>query len=80
MARIFVGNLSYTATEADLRAAFEPYGRVSSVRISLDSRTGESQGFAFIEMPLRTQAYKAEMALHGKKFEGHRLYVRVIIQ
>ena len=51
MTNIYVGNLSFDATEDDLRQAFEQYGKVSSVSIVKDRDTGRSRGFAFVEMP-----------------------------
>jgi RNA recognition motif-containing protein len=51
MTNIYVGNLSYEATEDDLRQAFEAHGEVSSVAIIMDKMTGRSRGFGFVEMP-----------------------------
>jgi len=48
---IYVGNLSYRATEDQLREAFGQYGQVSQVSIIMDRETGRSRGFAFVEMP-----------------------------
>ena len=47
---IYVGNLSFRATEDDIRQAFGAYGEVSSVNIIVDRETGRSRGFAFVEM------------------------------
>ena len=47
---IYVGNLSFDATEADVEHAFSQYGDVSSVNIIKDRETGRSRGFAFVEM------------------------------
>lgn len=49
--KIYVGNLSFRATDDDLRAAFEPYGEVVSARVIKDKETGRSRGFGFVEMP-----------------------------
>jgi hypothetical protein len=46
---IYVTNLTYTTTEEELSALFEPYGRVESVRIITDRATGRSRGFGFVE-------------------------------
>jgi RNA recognition motif-containing protein len=59
MTNIYVGNLSFDATEDDLRSAFEQYGKVSSVSIVKDRDTGRSRGFAFVEMPDGSAAKEA---------------------
>ena len=51
MMNIYVGNLSYEATQDDLRQAFGAHGEVSSVSIIMDKMTGRSRGFGFVEMP-----------------------------
>ncbi len=53
MTNIFVGNLSYQTTEEDLRTAFAAYGAVERVSIVTDRDTGQSRGFAFVEMTER---------------------------
>ena len=53
--KIYVGNLSFKATDDDLRAAFEPYGEVVSARVIKDKETGRSRGFGFVEMPNQEQ-------------------------
>lgn len=72
---IFVGNLPYTASEAELREAFEQYGTVSSASIIMDRATGRSKGFGFVEMPDRDQADAAIKALHQSSFAGRPLTV-----
>lgn len=72
---IYVGNLSYTASESDLRDAFETYGDVSSARIITDRATGKSKGFGFVEMPNDTEAKSAISALDGKDLKGRPLRV-----
>ena len=62
---IYVGNLSYDCTEADLRAAFSAHGAVDSVRVITDRDTGRSKGFAFVEMPDDNEARTAMDALNG---------------
>ena len=49
--KIYVGSLSYKATEEDLNQAFEGFGQVESVKIIKDRYSGESRGFGFVEMP-----------------------------
>ena len=53
---IFVGNLAYTATEAELRQLFEAYGTVDTIRMMTDRDTGRPRGFGFVEMPDPTEA------------------------
>lgn len=59
MTNIYVGNLSFDATEDDIRQAFAEYGEVSSVNIIKDRETGRPRGFAFVEMPDSDQAKEA---------------------
>jgi RNA recognition motif-containing protein len=72
---IYVGNLSYSAIESDLREAFENYGDVSSARIIIDRATGKSKGFGFVEMPNDGEAKSAISALDGKDLKGRPLRV-----
>ena len=75
MTNIYVGNLSYTATEDDIRGAFEQYGDVSSVSIITDRETGRSRGFAFVEMPDAGQAQEAINQLNLAEIAGRRITV-----
>ncbi|MFN7730778.1 MAG: RNA recognition motif domain-containing protein [Pirellula sp.] len=59
MTNIYVGNLSFKATESDVRTAFEQYGEVSRVSIIVDRETNRSRGFAFVEMPNSDEAAAA---------------------
>jgi RNA recognition motif-containing protein len=72
---IYVGNLSYDVTEADLRAAFEAFGAVTSVSIIKDQYSGQPRGFGFVEMPSASEAQAAITGLHGKEFLGRTLNV-----
>ncbi|ROQ92294.1 RNA recognition motif domain-containing protein [Desulfosoma caldarium] len=72
---LYVGNLAYSVTEDDLRAAFAKYGEVSSVNIIIDRQTGQSKGFGFVEMPLNADADKAIKALNGADLQGRTLKV-----
>ena len=65
MINIFIGNLDYSATEEQLRAAFSPYGTVDSCTIVVDRDTGNSRGFAFLEMANSEEAQTAIAALNG---------------
>jgi cold-inducible RNA-binding protein len=72
---IYVGNLSFDAGEADVRALFEAHGQVSSVSIIEDKFTGRPRGFAFVEMPTDAEAQAAIANLNGKDFKGRPLTV-----
>ena len=58
-AKLFVGNLSYQATEEDLRELFQQAGTVESVRIITDQFTGRPRGFGFVEMSTKEEAERA---------------------
>jgi RNA recognition motif-containing protein len=63
---IYVGNLSYEVTEADLRQEFTVYGNVSTASIVTDRYDNRPKGFAFVEMPNKSEAEAAIAALNGK--------------
>ena len=67
---LYIGNLSRDVTEADLRALFEPFGKISSLSIIKDKFSGDSKGFAFIEMPVKEEADAAMKALHRNPLKG----------
>ena len=75
MTNIYVGNLSFKATEDDLRQAFAQYGEVSSVSIVKDRESGRSRGFAFVEMPDATQANEAIQKLNETEIAGRNVTV-----
>ena len=75
MKKIFVGNLSFGATESAVRSLFEAYGAVDSVSLVTDRDTGQARGFGFVEMTQDEDAAKAIAALNGKDFEGRALTV-----
>ena len=72
---IFVGNLAFTTTEEELRALFEAYGSVETVRILTDRDTGRSRGFGFVEMPDDPAGERAIEALNGTSLGGRVLTV-----
>ena len=72
---IFVGNLSFTATDHDLRQLFDPYGVVDEIRVIMDRDTGRSKGFGFVEMPDSAAAKAAMQGLNGKELDGRALTV-----
>ena len=75
MMNIYVGNLSYEATQDDLRQAFEAHGEVSSVSIIMDKMTGRSRGFGFVEMPDNGQGQTAISALNLQEVRGRAMTV-----
>lgn len=75
MKNIYVGNLSFNATEDQVRGMFEAYGPVERVSIVTDRDTGQSRGFAFVEMPDDDAAQKAMDALNGTPMGGRNLTV-----
>ncbi len=72
---IYIGNLSFDTTETNLRQAFEAYGEVSTVNMIADRDTGKPRGFAFIEMPTKSEAIAAIGGLNGKELDGRELNV-----
>jgi RNA recognition motif-containing protein len=72
---IYVGNLSFQASEDDVRQAFEAFGQVTSSSIVKDKFTGQSRGFAFVEMPNDTEAQAAIAGLNGKDLKGRAINV-----
>jgi RNA recognition motif-containing protein len=69
---IYVGNLSYGMSETELRDAFAAFGEVSSAKLLIDSETGRSRGFGFVEMPHHGEAEAAIAQLNGKISAGAR--------
>ena len=72
---VYVGNLPREATDEDLREAFKAFGQVASVAIIKDRYSGESRGFAFVEMPAKSEAQAAIAGLNGKELKGRTLSV-----
>lgn len=72
---LFVGNLSYSVVDPDLRELFAPYGRVTSAHVVFDRTTGRSRGFGFIEFATQAEAAQAMHALGEHEFRGRRLIV-----
>jgi cold-inducible RNA-binding protein len=72
---IFVGNLSFGATEDAIRSAFEAYGTVSRVSVVTDRETGRARGFGFVEMADDAEGDKAIAALNGRELDGRALNV-----
>ena len=75
MRNLFVGNMSFQTTKADLTALFQPFGLVGRIHTVTDRETGRARGFAFVEMPNDEEAAKAIAALDGKEMAGRNLKV-----
>jgi RNA recognition motif-containing protein len=75
MKKIFVGNLSFRATEDEVRSMFAEYGTVDSVSIVTDRDTGQARGFGFVEMSNDAEAERAINSLNGKELGGRALNV-----
>ena len=73
MTNIYVGNLSFRATEEEVREAFSRFGQVSKVSIITDRETGRSRGFAFVEMPSPDEAKSAIEGLNQQEVAGRRI-------
>jgi cold-inducible RNA-binding protein len=73
--RLYVGNLSYDTSEADLREAFATAGNVSEVKVVMDRDTGRPRGFAFVEMSTDNEAQQAISQLNGRDLGGRTLKV-----
>lgn len=72
---IYVGNLSFDASESELKSLFESYGAVDSAKIIVDQFTNRSRGFGFIEMQNREEGLKAIQELDSKELGGRSLKV-----
>lgn len=75
MKKLYVGNFSFSMTDPELRALFEPYGKVASATIVRNPDTGRSRGFAFVAMTEDADAEKAIAELNGKDAGGRSLTV-----
>ena len=74
MAKIYVGNLPFTATEVDVRTLFSQHGAVESVSLPTDRETGRPRGFGFVEMS-QADAARAIQSLNGYNMGGRPLRV-----
>lgn len=75
MKKIFVGNLSFGATEDSVRSMFEAYGAVERVSIVTDRDTGQPRGFGFVEMAANSEADRAISELNGRELDGRALNI-----
>ncbi len=72
---IYVGNLAYGVTQDDLRETFGAYGNVESANLITDKFTGDSKGFAFVEMPNNSEADAAIKGLNETPLKGRAMRV-----
>ncbi|MGD0173198.1 MAG: RNA-binding protein [Anaerolineales bacterium] len=75
--KLYVGNLSYSTTEDDLRTLFAQAGTVQSVTIIKDRDTGRSKGFAFVEMGTQVEAQQAISKFNGQNLQDRALTVNL---
>jgi len=73
--KIYVGNLSYNVTSADLNTMFTPHGQVQSAEVIQDRESGRSKGFGFVQMGTDEEAQKAITALAEQEHDGRKLTV-----
>lgn len=74
--KLLIRNLARTTSEEAIRALFEEFGSVQSCDLVLDKKTGNSKGFAFVEMPKQGEAKAAIINLNGKDVDGFKLRVK----
>ncbi len=73
--KLFVGNLSFNTTSADLEALFAEVGTCESASVITERDSGRSRGFGFVEMASNDEAQKAIAALNGRELQGRQLNV-----
>lgn len=73
--RIYVGNLTYSVTDDDLREVFGEYGELASAEVIKDKFSGQSKGFGFVDMPNSAEAETAIKELNESLFKGRKLTV-----
>src|SRR5262245_58927114 len=73
--RLFVGNLSFSTTDAELRELFAAAGPVDSAQILMDRATGRSRGFGFVEMSTDDEAQRAISEVNGREFQDRAITV-----
>ena len=75
--KLYVGNLSYNVTEADLRTLFSQAGEIKEVALIMDRDTRQPKGFGFVEMTTQAEAEKAIQMFNEHEVDGRRLMVNV---
>ena len=73
--KLYVGNLNYATNDSTLQSLFSEAGQVTSCQVMTDRYTGESRGFAFVEMATEADSQNAVAQLHDREFGGRRLAV-----
>ncbi len=73
--RIYVGNLSYSVTNEDLREVFGEYGEVASAEVVQDKFSGQSKGFGFVDIPDNSDADRAIKELNDQVYKGRKMTV-----
>lgn len=76
MKKLFVANLAWSVTEADLKSLFAEAGNVAFTQIILDRETQKSRGFGFVEMTTPEEAQKAMQLLNGRELGGRKIAVQ----
>ena len=74
---IYVSNLSFNTSDAELSELFSAFGEVSSAKVITDRETGRSRGFGFVEMPSEDEGKDAMLGLNNKEVEGRAMSVSV---
>ncbi|MBU0509680.1 RNA-binding protein [bacterium] len=77
MVNIYVGNLSYTVTDDDLKVLFESHGAVDRASVITDRMTGRSKGFGFVEMSNDAEAQAAITKLNETELQGRNILVNI---
>jgi len=75
MKNIYVGNLDFATTETEIRTLFEPFGQIDNVSLVRDKFSGQSRGFAFVEMTNDNEAEQAIQNLNGKQVGNRNITV-----
>ena len=75
--KLYVGGLSYSVTDTQLKDLFTSHGTVESAKVGTDRETDRSRGFGFVEMSTQEEAEKAIAALNGTQHEGRSLTVNI---
>lgn len=73
--KLYVGNLPYSVTDSDLRAAFSQFGQVAEITLITDKISGQSKGFGFVEMPSNSEADAAIKGLNETSLKGRNIKV-----
>ncbi|MBI4582341.1 MAG: RNA-binding protein [Planctomycetes bacterium] len=73
--KLYVGNLGYSVTSADLEQMFSAHGQIRTAEVIMDRSTGRSKGFGFVEMETDDEANNAMAALNGQQHDGRAIVV-----